>query len=48
MDTKEKEETEQVNLIHCLKKRVRIEYSRICRHRRQKKAELSKVSAIHR
>ncbi|XP_066915618.1 histone-lysine N-methyltransferase EZH2-like [Clytia hemisphaerica] len=42
MDPKEQEETDRVNLIHSLKKRVRIEYSRICRHRRQKKAEQAK------
>ena len=43
MDPKEQEETDKVNLVHSLKKRVRIEYSRICRQRRQKKAELAKV-----
>ena len=44
MDPKEQEEADKVNLVHSLKKRVRIEYSRICRQRRQKKAELAKVS----
>ena len=46
MNQKEQEETDKVNLVHSLKKRVCVEYSRICRQRRQKKAALAKVSFL--
>lgn len=40
----QKTDAEYLGRMHALKKRVRIEYARICRHRRRKKAEQAKES----